>query len=276
MTTGPLQLVVLGFDQLDRFRGQILAELQEVRGRDLIRLLDLLFVAKDERGELTALDLSDLPEEERASYGSLLGTLVDLDLASDGPAPDDTMPEGSEAGLSLEGARQVAQMLEPGSAAALLLVEHRWAARLAAAVRDAGGRLLAQGFLTPDARVMMGEALSGVAEAEAALEIAEAMRGAALLDALTAVAEVEVVEEAAAQAVIEAAAAEDRGLRSAAAADVVRALVVAGVLEDTAALDAIEALVAAGLIDRAMVEAALEGEPATVAIGQSTDGDDGR
>jgi hypothetical protein len=69
---------------------------------------------------------------------------------------------------------------------------------------------------------MMSEALSGVAEAEAAIEMA------------------------------------------------------AGVLEDTAALDAIEALVAAGLIDRAMVEAALEGEPATVATGQSTDGDDGR
>ena len=275
MTAGPLQLVVLGFDQLDRFRGQILAELQEVRGRDLIRLLDLLFVAKDERGELTALDLSDLPEEERTSYGSLLGTLVGLDLASDGPAPADTMPEGGEAGLSLDGARQAARMLEPGSAAALLLVEHRWAARLAAAVRDAGGRLLAQGFLTPDARVMMGEALSGVAEAEAALEIAEAMRGAALLDALTAVAEMEVVEEAAAQAV-EAAAAEDRGLRSAAAADVVRALVAAGVLEDTAALDAIEALVAAGLIDQAMVEAALEEDPSTVASGQSIDGDDGR
>jgi hypothetical protein len=118
-------------------------------------------VAEDERGELTALDLSDLAEEERASYGSLLGTLVGLDLASDGPAPDDTMPEGSEAGLSLE----------------------------------------------------------------AALEAAEAMRGAALLDALTAVTEVEVVEEAVTQAV---------------------------------------------------VEAALDGEPATVAIGQSTDGDDGR
>jgi uncharacterized membrane protein len=276
MTTGPIQLVVLGFDQLDRFRGQILAELQEVRGRDVIRLLDLLFVAKDEAGQLTTLDLSDLPEEERARYGSLLGTLIGLDLAGDGPALDDSVPEGGEAGLSSEGVRQVAQTLEPGTAAALLLVEHRWAARLAAAVRDAGGRLLAQGFLTPDARVVMGEALSSIAEAEAAIEVAEAMRGAALVDALTAVAEVELVEEAAAQAVAEAATSEDTALRSAAAAEVVRALVTAGVLEDTAALDAIEALVVAGLIDPAVVEATLAAETAAAATGQSTDGDDGR
>jgi uncharacterized membrane protein len=275
MTIGPLQLVVLGFDQLDRFRGQILAELQEVRGRDVIRLLDLLFVAKDETGQLTILDLSDLPADEQASYGSLLGTLVGLDLAGDGSGPDDTVPEGAEAGLSSEGVRQVAAMLEPGTAAALLLVEHRWAARLAAAVSDAGGRLLAQGFLTPEARVVMGEALSSVAEAEAALEVAEAVRGAALVEALTATAEVELVEEAAAQAVVEAATSEDTTLRSAAAADVVRALVTAGVLEDTAALDAIEALVAAGLIDPAVVEAAFDAEAAAAATGQSSDGDHG-
>jgi uncharacterized membrane protein len=213
MTTGPTQLVMLGFDRLDRFRGQILAELQAVRGRDVIRLLDLLVVAKDEDGRMTALDLSDLegpPGQEEAAYGSLLVPLLELD--------------------------QVAGTLEPGTAAALLLVEHRWAARLAAAVQDAGGRLLAQGFLTPDARMVMGEALDGMAEAEAALEVAEAVRGAALVDALAAEADAERV------------------------ADVVRVLVTAGVLEDTAALDAVEALIAAGLLDPAVVGAALEDE----------------
>jgi uncharacterized membrane protein len=252
MTTGPLQLVVLGFDQLDRFRGQILAELQEVRGRDVIRLLDLLVVAKEDTGQLAALDLSDLTGEEGAGYGSLLGALIGLDFAGDEPVLDDTVPEGAEAGLSTEGVRQVGQLLEPGTAAALLLVEHRWAARLAAAVRDAGGRLLAQGFLTPDARVVLGEALADVAEAEATLEVAEAIRGAALVDALTAVAEAEQ------------------------AADVVRVLVVAGILEDTAALEAIEALAAAGLLDPAVVESALEAETAGATTGQPADSDDGR
>lgn len=223
MTTGPIQLVVLGFGELDRLQGQM-AELQEVRGRDVIRLLD-------------------------------------LDPGADRPALDNTVPEGTEAGLTSEEVRQVAATLEPGTAAALLLVEHRWAARLAAAVRDAGGRLVAQGFLTPDARVLLGNALAGVAEAEAAVELADAVRGAALVDALVAAAEEELVEEAAAQAVADAAA-EDAALRSAAAADVVRALVAAGVLEDTAALDAVDALVAAGLIDPGVVRLALEADPA--------------
>ena len=275
MTTGPLQLVVIGFDQLGRFRGHLLSELQEVRGRDLVRLLDLLFVAKDEAGQLTALDVSDLPREEQASYGSLLGTLVGLDLAGDEPSPDGTVPEGSETGLSSQGVRQLAGMLEPGTAAALLLVEHRWAARLAAAMRDAGGRLLAQGFLAPDARVVMGEALSDIAKDEAALEVAEAVRGAAILNALAAAAEAELVEEAAAQAAVEATTIEDSAIRSAAVADVVRVLVAAGVLEDTAALDAVDALVAAGLIDPALVDAAARAAPAVLATGPSVDGDDG-
>jgi uncharacterized membrane protein len=229
MTTGPTQLVVLGFDRLDHFRGQLLDELRQIRGRDLIRLLDLLFVARDADGRVTALDLSDLegsPDEEDAARGSLLVPLVELD--------------------------EVAGMLEPGTAAALLLVEHRWAARLTAAVQDAGGRLLAEGFLTPDARTVMGEALDGVAEAEAALEVAEAVRGAALVDALAAEANAERV------------------------ADVVRVLVTAGILEDAAALDAVEALVAAGLLDPAVVGAALEDEAVAATVVLAGEGDDGR
>ena len=244
------------------------------RWRDVIRLLDLLFVAKDGTGELTVLDLFDLPDEEQARYGSLLGALIGLDLVDDRPVVDDTAPEGSVAGLSLEAVREIPDLLEPGTAAALLLVEHRWAARLAAAVRDAGGRLLTQGFLAPEARAVMGEELIGVAEAHTAVDAAEAVRGAALVNALTA-AQVELVEETAAEAVAGAAVVEDTAaLRSAAAADVVRALVIAGVLEDAAALDAIEALLGAGLVDPDLVEAALDDETAGVVTGPATDGDD--
>jgi uncharacterized membrane protein len=230
MTIGPIQLVVLGFEEPDRLQGRILAELEEIRGRDVVRLLDLLFVARDEAGGLAVLEL---PGEDWAGHGALLGALLGLDAAGDGQAPDDTVPEGTEAGLTSEEVRRVAATLEPGTAAALLLVEHRWAARLAAAVRDAGGRLVAQGFLTPDARVVLGEELAAAAEAEAALEVAEAVRGAALVEALRDLDEVETV----------------------------RALVAAGVLEDTAALEGVEALVAAGLIDPAVVQAAADAEP---------------
>jgi hypothetical protein len=42
-----------------------------------------------------------------------------------------------------------AETLEPDSSAALIVWEHRWAARVARAIRDAGGRIIA-GERVPD------------------------------------------------------------------------------------------------------------------------------
>ena len=72
----------------------------------------------------------------------------------------------------------------PGDHAAVLLVEHLWAARLREAVREAGGRLLGQGFLTPEVMMIVGAEIQARADAEAALELAQAARGAALVEAL--------------------------------------------------------------------------------------------
>ena len=51
MTIGPVQLVVLGFEG-NSLTGEILAELRRLRDHDVIRLIDLLFVSKDESGEV--------------------------------------------------------------------------------------------------------------------------------------------------------------------------------------------------------------------------------
>jgi hypothetical protein len=75
-------------------RGQILAELKEVRGRDVIRLLDLLFVARDEAGQVTAAELSDLPEEDRDRYGALLGRLIDPGVVQHALEADPATPGG--------------------------------------------------------------------------------------------------------------------------------------------------------------------------------------
>ena len=45
--------------------------------------------------------------------------------------------------LNDEDLRLAAETLEPNSSAALLVWEHRWAARVAQAIRDAGGRIVA-------------------------------------------------------------------------------------------------------------------------------------
>ena len=56
MSIGPIQMVVIGFETNDRFKGEIMQELDALRGRGVIRVLDLLFVMKDEAGDIFAFD----------------------------------------------------------------------------------------------------------------------------------------------------------------------------------------------------------------------------
>ena len=68
MTIGPVQLVVLGFEG-NSVTGEILAELRRLRDHDVIRLIDLLFVSKDESGEVAVMEASDLTQEEAMEFG---------------------------------------------------------------------------------------------------------------------------------------------------------------------------------------------------------------
>ena len=70
MEFGPVQMLVLEFDR-DRLRGEILDELKRLREQDIIRLVDLVVVAKDENGGVSALETSDLATEEAMEYGAV-------------------------------------------------------------------------------------------------------------------------------------------------------------------------------------------------------------
>ena len=54
MTVGPIQVIVFGFDRTDQFRGEVLEELASLRGRGLLRLIDLLVAVKESDGESSA------------------------------------------------------------------------------------------------------------------------------------------------------------------------------------------------------------------------------
>ena len=92
------------------------------------------------------------------------------------------------AGFALEDLRRLTDEIGAGEHAAVVLVEHVWAAHLRETVREAGGRLLGQGFLTPEVVMIVGAEIQARADAQAALELAEAARGSALLDALATIA----------------------------------------------------------------------------------------
>ena len=176
---GPIQLSVIGFDN-EEVIGGLLDELDRVREFGIIRLIDFLFVAKDEEGDIAALEVTDLSDEERTEFGAVVGGLIGL-----GAAGAEGALEGAVAGalavaehdFGLTGAevREVANRIPEGSSAVIVLFEHTWALRLKEYVLESGGFLVAQGLIHPSALVSVGEELAAVVEAETALEVEEAL-----------------------------------------------------------------------------------------------------
>lgn len=144
MATGPMQLVVLGFAGGEP-RGEILAELQRLAERDIVRLVDALLVRKHEDGQIEVLEISQLPADD-AELGAIVGQLTGLHAeASNGSAP--TAAEQLEA-LD-DDVWYVADAIPPGAAAAVALLEHRWAIPLREAMQGLGGQLLAESWVHP-------------------------------------------------------------------------------------------------------------------------------
>jgi hypothetical protein len=126
---GPIDYVVVEFPG-SRMRGEGLPLLVDLVDRGIIRILDLVFAKKDLDGSVRGIILADLDGDER------------LDLA---------VFEGASSGLLDEGDIAVAgKVLEPGSSAGILIYENVWAAPFAAALRRAGGQLVARGHVPPE------------------------------------------------------------------------------------------------------------------------------
>ncbi len=153
MTIGPVQLLVLGF-QSPEFRGEVLAELDRLKRSDTVRVIDALAVHKDADGEVAILERSDLSHEQAEEFGATVGALIGL-----GAAGEEGMVAGALVGaeatsegvdvFSSENAWDVVEDLPKDSAAAILLIEHRWAIPLRDAVARAGGFRVADAFISP-------------------------------------------------------------------------------------------------------------------------------
>ena len=159
MEFGPVQMLVVGFEH-GKFEGEILAELKRLREQDIIRLVDLLFVNKDDDGEIQAVELTDLTQEESMEFGSLAGALVGL-----GAAGENGAEEGALAGaVAMEDGKAfkeedvwfVADTIPPGTSAGIALIEHRWAIPLREAIERAGGAPLADEWVHPEDLVAAG------------------------------------------------------------------------------------------------------------------------
>jgi hypothetical protein len=151
-TPGPVQLLVIAFAN-GKFDGRVLAELRRLREHDAVLLLDLLFVAKDQDGAVFELETSDLSGEESAEYGALARALFGFSGEDGGTAdrPPTAAAEVAHNGslLDLTDAWYLADVIPAGTAAAVVLLEHRWAIPLRDAVEAADGHDLVDTWVHP-------------------------------------------------------------------------------------------------------------------------------
>jgi uncharacterized membrane protein len=176
MAIGPVQLIVLGFDHPE-FHGEIIAELERLREKDTVRVIDALAVHKDANGEIEVQHLSNLSKDEAIELGSVVGALVGLGIEGEEGfvAGAEAGAEAAADGVSVfddEDAWDVIEEIPDDSAAALILLEHQWAVPLRDAVARAGGFRLGDGFISPLDLVEIGLVTREEADELAALETA--------------------------------------------------------------------------------------------------------
>lgn len=121
MSLGPIEILVVGFPD-NEFTGEIVPALTDLIERGTIRLVDLVFVAKDVDGEVVALEVNELDDQVSSAYITLVAELEGL--------------------IGEEDIEDFAEDLEPGSSIAILVVEHVWAQSFADAVSNSGGALI--------------------------------------------------------------------------------------------------------------------------------------
>jgi Family of unknown function (DUF6325) len=122
---GPVDYLVVEYPPGWTPDGSALTLLLDLVDRDIVRVLDLTFVHKEADGSIAVIELTDLD----------LDGQIDVALFA----------EASSGLLDSADLTDAGSVLEPGSSAAVLVYENRWAAPFAAAVRRSGAQLVASG-----------------------------------------------------------------------------------------------------------------------------------
>jgi uncharacterized membrane protein len=171
VSIGPVQLIALGFSKPD-FKGEVIEELARLRDLDVVRVIDSLTVYKDKDGNVASLEMSQMDDADRRELGAKVGALIGFGAAGE---------EGAEVGAAvgaeaaaeddhmLDDALDVLEEIPPDSAAAIILLEHRWAIPLRNAVYRANGFPIASTFVTPIDLIAIGLMKAEEAEVDQSL-----------------------------------------------------------------------------------------------------------
>lgn len=137
---GPVEYLIVEFPTGHRV-GENLPLLVDLVDRGLIRVLDLVFIARELDG--------------------VVGVVETADLDGDG-AMDLAVFEGASSGvLGADDLDAAGGVLEPGASAAVVVYENLWIAPLAGALHRSGARFVAGGLIPHDALVASLDAVEG-------------------------------------------------------------------------------------------------------------------
>ena len=119
MTMGPVSYTVIAFPG-NQFNGNIVPEIGKLVESEVVRILDLVFVMKDEQGDTVSLEFDQM--DELAGFGDIEGEVGGL--------------------VNTEDLDHVAANLPAGNSALVILWEDLWAKPLVEALRGSGGVLV--------------------------------------------------------------------------------------------------------------------------------------
>jgi hypothetical protein len=137
MTIGPVEYIIVGFPG-NQFNGDIAPELAKLIKSQTIRLIDLVFIAKDAGGNVAVVEFDE--HEALAPFAELDGEVGGI--------------------ISQEDIEHAAVDLEPNTSAGLLIWEDLWATPLVEAMRDSGGVLIEGSRIPHD---LIEDAVAGLA-----------------------------------------------------------------------------------------------------------------
>jgi uncharacterized protein DUF6325 len=130
VTLGPLEYIVIGFEGKQELDGRVAQELEKVVANGSIRIVDLVFIARDDDDNAVAVELDAKSDPRFATFAPLLG--------------------GSMALLTSEDIETVAETLPDNTAALVVLFEHHWAVDLKDAIAAKGGFVVGRATIPPE------------------------------------------------------------------------------------------------------------------------------
>ncbi len=119
---GPVDIAVIAFDE-PKFDGSVASAIADLVANGTVRLLDIILVNKDENGEVSLVEVTDVDGDGIPDLVALQGDIPGLLSETDAGVAVEAMPNNS--------------------AVAMIAWENTWLVRAGQAIRNNGGTLVA-------------------------------------------------------------------------------------------------------------------------------------